>query len=268
LAEWRTRAQTHGLIVIAELLSSLTGDDQLQTDLPLITGTVVGLARGKQVNGPILTILCERLASLFKYSQTELREIHSRNAPVELVIDLDRMESIFGFAPPSTRWEPGYLSILLERLPTAPALALYGRAPGWVFATAALNAQPAVIYHFDARLGWVKPVTIHIDSEQFSPLLDWEVQRHESYTWLEITRKEEYYLDYDEIDALTVPSVTSDVGLVLSGAIPNWLLLGLALSYQPHVPWIATFYPQLQQAVVVASRSPHYQPGKLISGAL
>lgn len=265
LIEWRTRAQEHGLLVIAELLSDLEGQDVIEGTLPLIRGVVSGLARGKRVDGPVLAALCDRLASLFHYSQAELREVHYRTAPVEMVIDFERMESILGFAVLSQRWEPNHLPILLERLPTATPLALYGRVAGWVYAAAALNVQPADIYHFDAQLGWVTPVSVQIQPDAPSPLLTWEVRPRATHTWLEIARRQEYYLSYEEIDLLAAPAIPTHCGLVLSGAMPNWLLLGLALRYQAHVPWIATFYPQLKQAVVVTSNLANYELGQLIA---
>jgi hypothetical protein len=60
--------------------------------------------------------------------------------------------------------------------------------------------------------------------------------------------------------------VPTHKGLIIYGRLPYWLLTAVVRFYQAAgVPWIAPFYVQLKQAVVVYDRTGTYQTGQLLS---
>jgi CRISPR-associated Csx3 family protein len=65
----------------------------------------------------------------------------------------------------------------------------------------------------------------------------------------------EHYLDYEAKMNLPLPSISPQRGVVLNGQLPNWLYTGLTLFYH-HAAWIAVYSPQLDRAIIVASRAP------------
>jgi CRISPR-associated Csx3 family protein len=74
------------------------------------------------------------------------------------------------------------------------------------------------------------------------------------------------YLDYSEATSLPAPAISANLGLVIHGKLPHWLVTGFVLAYQA-APWLAIYQPQLQGAVVVASRSAERPVGSLIREA-
>ncbi len=70
------------------------------------------------------------------------------------------------------------------------------------------------------------------------------------------------YLDYETLSPLEVPTLDPHKGVIISGKLPHWLTVGLALTYRDH-PWIAVMRAQkYDQAIVVASRLADYAPGQ------
>jgi CRISPR-associated protein Csx3 len=269
LAEWRERAQRHGMSVIAELRSDLTGADAITGTSPLLTGTIAGLVRGERIEGPVVAALCDALQTLFDYPESELRTAHLQAAPLELVVELDRLAYTPGFSPQSGRWQPAQLADLLTYLPAATPLALYGRAPIWVYMAAMVHARPARCHQFDPRLGWVAPTPVQLARGRVSRQIDW-VQRllPGGETLLEVNFAGEPYLDYSELKRVRAPAYSGAGGLIISGRPPMWLLTGLALAYCKTTPWLAVNYPPLGQAVVVAAQTPAMQAGQTMPLAL
>jgi len=73
------------------------------------------------------------------------------------------------------------------------------------------------------------------------------------------------HLDYLQADHLPFPPVSIERGLILDGRFPHWLLTAVVRLYKnAGVAWIACHQPQLDGAVVVASRSPNHVPGDLL----
>jgi CRISPR-associated protein Csx3 len=74
------------------------------------------------------------------------------------------------------------------------------------------------------------------------------------------------YLDYTEAERLSFPPVSTERGLILSGVMPHWLVMALVrLYYGAGVAWIAYHQPQLNGAVVVASRTSRFTRGDFTS---
>jgi CRISPR-associated protein Csx3 len=254
------------LIVIAELLSTLDGIDQVDQQVPFLSGMIAGLERGHTINGPMIEALANQVAALLAYPEAELRAAHLRAAPAEfLVVEVDRMGRTLGLEPESHRWQPHQLPRLLDYLPAATPLALYGRAPNWVYTAAALHAYPATCTHFDPRLGWVTPLQVILRANPCSDQVQWSQRLSLPYCCLDVTFTTEHFLDHTEVNPLQAPDITLEHGLVISGKLPYWLLIGLVVAYWPVTPWLAIYYPPLNQAVVVASRHPDYQVGQLVA---
>lgn len=84
-----------------------------------------------------------------------------------------------------------------------------------------------------------------------APLQAQIIHQHD-YTRLEFSLPRAY-LDYDEAAGTFVPELPLNQGVFVSGRLPHWLWTSLALAYQDAL-WLAVFYPQLSQGVVVKSK--------------
>lgn len=246
---------------LADLHSQLRGESGVSDDGPVLRGTITSLERGDTASGPVFDALLDRLAALFAYDREELRHAHCSLAPVETVIDLDRLAHTLGTDP--TNWEPHHLPQVLDYLPEATPLGLYGRGPNWLYAAVALLAYPAPFYQFDVRTGWVMPPTLHLGLPSAEAPLQSYQQPRADHTHLAFAIPRAY-LDYSQAEGLTVPSISLDQGLVLSGKLPHWLLVALALVYRD-ASWLAVYQPQWgDRAIVVGSHIPERLPGHLV----
>ena len=170
---------------------------------------------------------------------------------------------LHAWAPELNRWEPQMLPRLLAELPQNTPLAIYGRGTNWLYGSLAIHSGLQPFYQFDSRLGWVTPPSLHI-GEPVSLDIQVTLDVQDQFTILKMQIVNDY-LDYTEAGDLAFPSVSTTQGLILSGKIPHWLVTALVRLYSnAGVPWIACYYPQLRQAVVVASVTSKYAPGNLV----
>ncbi len=136
-------------------------------------------------------------------------------------------------------------------MPEQQPLALYGRGPNWLYAAIAIQALPAPFYQFDVRLGWIKIPTLEIGAL----IADSPLQAHVQsipYGRLITFQLVDAYLDIDAATTWRVPFVGTEEGIILNGKLPLWLWCALARAYRGR--WVALFQPQVQGAVVVATR--------------
>lgn len=263
-AFWRHLVETASLLPLASIYSELSGTSVITAEKPVIEGTLVGLERGKRANGDLFSLLAARLSSLFAYAPNELEKTHLDTAPVELVANLNTF--IQAWAPQTKRWEPGMIQSLLAELPANTPLAVYGRGPNWLYGALVIQAGKQPFYQFDSRLGWVTPPLLRIASAgaELSPDLHISLDEHKDATVLKMNIVTKY-LDYTEAEHLSFPPVPKERGLILSGAIPHWLLTALARLYSRYgIAWIACHQPQLNGAIVIASSIANHSPGDLI----
>ncbi len=257
LAEWRERAERCGLIIIAELQSVLHGDDRVDEKIPVLRGVISKLERQHPPHSLMVQTLSERLRHLFAFSPEELKERLFPRAPTEFIVDLDRLAHTAG----TTHWQPSDLSRILREIPLTTC-SIYGRGPNWLYAALALHIAPEPVFLFNPLLGWVCPPSVVL-GEQPSDLLQWKLQTTPTFMWLE-ANSTQAYLDYDEMQQLVAPALDPQRGVVLSGKLPHWLLIGLALAYRQH-PWIAVVQAQqYDNGIVVWSRDPQYPIGSLV----
>ncbi|MDW8147549.1 MAG: CRISPR-associated protein Csx3 [Roseiflexaceae bacterium] len=263
LAEWRERAERHGLPVIAELHSMLDGNDRIDAETPVLRGQIGRLERHTGVAGPMTLALAQRLQQILSYTEAELKSYHLSHAPTELVIDIDHLAQRIGLLERERRWQPDHLPAALEDVPSAP-LSIYGRGPNWLYAALALHAAPHPVYLFDPRLGWIAPVTLSCTPSAAPAAIAWKSETYLSYTWIEV-QPGTPYLDYDEVNGAELPKLDPQRGIVLSGKIPLWLTVGACLAYRCH-PWLAVVQAQQYDlGIIVTSEVEAYHPGSVVA---
>ncbi len=268
LAEWRARAERCGLTVLAELHSELKGREKIFDPGPPLRGRITGLRPQSTPQGPVFQALVERLAALFQPETAGVDERHMDRAPVEMAVHLGKlMESWKG--EPDARWELPDLPRLLDYLPEGAPLALYGRAPVWVYAAAARLAHPMEFYLFDIRLGWTKPVHLEVAGpssrgDEGSGPIAWSVEERENFVLVRGRLPEDTYVDRTEMEGQSLPAIALERGMFLSGKLPYWLVTGVVRAYAA-APWIAVYYPPLEAGVVIHSTEPGHPVGSLVS---
>ncbi len=263
LLEWRNRVERHGLIVIAELFSVLNGNDQLETETPVLRGVISGLERHTAQRGVVATALVNRLERLMRYDSKELKDHIFRQAPYEMVVDLSQLIQQLHPANANQNYLPEDLPSVLSQIPQNP-VSIYGRGPNWLYAALTLHVAPHQVALFDPRLGWVKPLSLSRVSQLKPGIVGWQSRIEPTYTLL-TARLTQPYLEYDELALLDAPTLDSRRGVVISGKIPHWLLTSLVLTYQHH-PWLAVVQPRLdpRPGVIVLSRQEQYTLGNRI----
>jgi CRISPR-associated protein Csx3 len=259
LKEWRDRFERHGLPIIAELRSVLIGEDRIDAETPVLRGQITNLERSNRVGGPMVEALAQRLQCLMTYADADLKTYHLSHAPTELVVDVDHLARWVEL-PEQQHWQPEYLMHALTYAPEGTPLSIYGRGPNWLYAALALHAASHPVYLFDPRMGWVAPVTLHCTPSATGDAVAWKIEPFSTHTWIELTPTQPY-LDYDDVNGAALPALDPAQGVVLSGKLPFWLLLGAALAYRHH-PWLGIVQAQqYDECVVVMSRDAAYQPG-------
>jgi CRISPR-associated protein Csx3 len=262
-AAWRELAARHGLPLLADLQSVLDGYSLVQEIVPILRGQIGGLERGQTARGPTFDALVGRLAAIFAYDAAELRAVHLASAPAELVVELSRVGQALGLGCEWRLWSPQHLPALLDYLPANTPLAVYDRGPNWLYAALALHTYPAQLYQFDVRLGWVPPPALTLGAAPPSGLLTAQPDVRPTHARLELALSRSY-LDYGEIEGLSLPPLPPGKGVVLSGKLPLWMWTALARAYRD-APWVAVFQPQLQgKAVVIASQDAAVPVGSLV----
>ncbi len=262
-AAWLERCTQHGVPLLADLSSELHGANRLTEHDPIVHGIIAGLERSQVAQGPVFEALTDRLATLFDRDQTELHRYQVSHAPVELVIDLDRLALTLGVAHMGgqANWHPDDLPRLLDYLPSATSLGLYGRGPAWLYSAVACQTYPGEFSQFDPRLGWKPAVPLATQPAQLSsPTLGCTL--HVQPGQIELACQSDPYLDYEDLKWCTAPSVPAMTGVILNGKLPLWVYTSLALTYRA-APWLAVYQPQLGGAVCVYSIDDRYPAGSV-----
>ncbi|MEI2693354.1 MAG: hypothetical protein V9H69_28005 [Anaerolineae bacterium] len=181
------------------------GENRLDAAAPTIQGVLAGLERHSQAQGPAFEALVDRLAQLFAASGEDLRQRHLASAPAEIDrVDLDRLARTLGVPLREQKpyWAPEHIPLLLDYLPAATPLAIYGRGVAWVIAALARLAHPARFFSFDVRLGWVEARPLRIGSADAASPVRFVVDRPHDALRVSATLPEQY-IDYDELDQVS-----------------------------------------------------------------
>ena len=198
-AEWLDRLERHRLALIADLRSQRTGADHIDALEPCITGTLAQLERHTTKAGVLFDALLDRLSDLFHFDERVVRRAHLAQAPTELVVDLDRLSRTLGLPAEGERvtWRPEQLPRVLDYLPVAKPLALYGRGPNWLYAAIACAAYPADFYQFDPRLSWVAAPTLPIGPSPVPSPLHFQIRSLSGR--IHLVCQSDAYLDSSEL---------------------------------------------------------------------
>jgi CRISPR-associated protein Csx3 len=258
---WLQLVKDTGLLPLARIYSVLHGASAVASRFPVVEGTLSGLQRHSVAYGALFDLLVEHIHALFTTNLPQtVRQRHLANAPAE-VVDLDA--SLQMFAPHSERWEPAMLQRLLPMLPLHQPLAFYGRGTNWLYGALVELPFPELFHQFDPRLGWVTPPQLVVGAAtQVVSITLWE----DSRVTVLSARLRDDYLDYAAAHQLTFPALSIEKGVILNGKLPHWLVTALVHFYNTvvGVSWVACYSPQLESAVVVASRVATYTPGDLV----
>lgn len=255
--EWQAFCQRYGLRIVARLDSDLHADDLLvscQPEQP-IRGILGGLERGSHVEGPVLAAVAERVAALFLSIPNP-----TVNAP-ERLVDLYELSALIGVGWQNARprWQPTDLTQAVAKLPLGQPVALYNSGPLWAYAALLLAADSNAAWCYNPRSGWHHVIPYPTATGVPAGVLSWTKERYPDAIRLKYERPQVVFRA--DSQALTVPEVPANVGVILDGRGPNWLIAALAASY-PSVPWIAINVPQEGAAIVVRG-NPDYPLGTL-----
>jgi CRISPR-associated protein Csx3 len=263
---WRRYTKTNGLRPLAELRSQLEGDSILISKEPTITGTISGLVRGARLHNTVFDTLLERVSQLFSsFSLDELEKFHLDAAPKDVLV-VHLPHQLHALASDTDEWTDDMLQPLLAKLPAQIAMAVYGRAPNWVYGTLATHAGTQPFHQFDARLGWVTPPALQArESGQLSQPLIYIKEENYNDSYVILIHPIHNYLDYIEADQLVFPEPPPHRGVVVSGKLPLWLFTALARFYvQRNVPWIALNDARDNRPVVTYSQVDSHPIGKIL----
>ena len=246
---WEKLLSTYAISLLADLTSALEGKDEVSETTPVLRGQITGLVRGTRARGPVFEALVDRLETLFRQAGEGLHAWHLAQAPRGYqVVDLETLIDVLH--PEDRRWRPRDLPLLAQKIPRGVPLALYGRAPNWVYGWGAQQAWPAPATLFDVRYGWLPIPSLRPGRHKMITAVEghWEEWHHVAF------RLKESLLAYEKSLRLPLPSV-SGTKVILEGKLPFWLLTALVRHYRAQGKSVAVYQPPLSAAVVVTSSS-------------
>lgn len=248
-ATWQAMMDEYHVPVIAILTSQSEGESILEADQPIVRGLITQLHRHQRASGPVFEAVLARVKALFDYDYDQLLQLHQRQAPTDLVIDIPKLFRRFNPTRPIQRWEPSDLPAVLNYLPTDTPLALYGIGPIWLYVAIACHIFPTPFYQFDGRRGWVLPVSFSVGPATVPVKVI--IRETEVYLHLKLDLVNDY-LEYQEQMSLPLPTLPPNKIIILDGKGPAWLYTGLALFYH-QASEIAVYQPQPNQMITIFS---------------
>jgi CRISPR-associated protein Csx3 len=258
---WQKMLNEARLTPIAELRSTLGGEEIAENRHPYLRGTISGLDRDPthRRTGLVFGILLELVSGICSYDAASLEQIHLKHAPFPVVNERGLARNLSVPVEGETAiWSPGHLAHISNLVPASKPISIYGRGPVWLASALAALTLPESFVIFDARYGWLSPPPIRFhkgDADVKINVLPFQEQD----TWVEVELPCGTLEPY-EICLNQEPPQTQG-GLVLSGKIPRWLFAALVHHLAPKHTWIAVDDPRLSQAVVVYSNSPFNRVG-------
>ncbi len=250
LEAWRELVHASGLVLLADLQSTLDGEQRVVAPGPPLRGVISGLSRERDSAGPGFTALVDLLAQICAYTDAELYRTHLSLTDVELVLHVEKRIYPLPVRDEQT-WQPADLPALLASLPAGEPLGIYGRGPAWLYASLAAFNAPARCVVFDPRYGWLELPDIDFGATP-DARLSWSIRDDRGACRIEIGTAGAYLDPYTTTSYRVLP-VDHERGVILSGKLPLWLYAALARAYRENA-WLACYQPQLDAAVVVASR--------------
>ncbi|NJL05957.1 MAG: hypothetical protein HC911_13835 [Chloroflexaceae bacterium] len=263
IGAWRDLLTEQGCIVLAELHSQLDGEQQIVQPVMPLRGTLTGLHPKQDSRGGCFSALLELIVAHMNYAPDELFRAHERAAARDWVVHLGQPLLPSQTPNPPVHWNPHDIPELLAGIVPSEPLALYGRAPVWLYAALAHFTQPVPILFTPTR-GWVEPPPLVSVATPTLAALHWQQQRIaalDDAIWLQFDIPTAY-LDHDPTMPLDVPALPANTGIILDGKLPTWLYAGLVRHYT-HAAWLAVVQPKLG-AIVVASQHTDYPLGRVL----
>lgn len=260
---WREAAERHGLIVLAELVSTLQEPELLRQESPVLLAQIGGLQRQAPLSGTIIYNVANRLHRLFNYSTDDMRRMQLAMAPVVNVVEADRLGSSGGSERDAPSLPPAALSGILSEVAVGVPLAVYGRGPVWLYAALAYHSLPSPFYQFDPRLGWVRPTPVVIGQPWEAETMTWVCRQNTHVAELTVHLTSSH-VEYNEMNEVAAPPLSLNTGVIINGKLPYWLTCGLIRAYAP-CAWVAVHQATLPNDVlVIGSRIPELQAGELV----
>ena len=254
---WRNVFAVNGKVpLFAEIHSQRSGAPDITSWDPTFKASIKIQERQDRLSGTEFDALAARVARLFSaFSVPQLEDWHMRHAPQDFThIHLPRVLQKEFFN--AREWAAGMLARLMSQLPRKP-LAVYGRAPVWVYGALALLAPDHPFAQFDPRYGWVTPPSIQSGTPRPGQKVIVAPDPHmRGNRYIIPVHIPDYYLDYKtETDALFFSDPPPGYGVIISGRLPLWLFTALARFYaQKQVPWLALHAADMDKAVVIYSQ--------------
>ena len=262
-AEWLARIEAHGLRLIADLHSDLNGADYLEAVAPVIRGTQAGPKRGGNTAGAVFDALVDHLVDLFQASPEQryatcLAQAPFSAQPAGCAVQPVNLEQIAYQLHGNDRFAREDIPAVLKWLPREGSLALYGRAPVWLYAAVARRRD--IAWQFDVRLGWVNPPSMAIASAVEAvpdgPVTFRVAAGPLGFTTL-TTHIDAYYLDYEDIARIRPPYLPPEKRLLLYGRLPFWLTARLAQAYRTCAFVDAPQPQEYEQLAAAPAGQPH-----------
>lgn len=258
-ADWHRTLSAQQVPIIADLKSDLEAADSHAVKDGVLSGVVGGLGRSQELGSPTIKALIEQLLTIFTLSTQQAAELILPQAPEPSFIDLEAQHRAW-FPERENHWQPEDLLPLQQAIPPNQALAVYGRAPIWVYAKLADWTRPAPLALFDARLGWTRPARLterpldEIKGIQVQTGWGVLLERYHGFQLLHAVTQSQY-LDENDSDFVPIPLVELGTDLIVSGKMPNWLWMGIVRQVRPRVRSIAIYQPQINGAAVIFSQN-------------
>lgn len=258
---WQAEMAKLDLLPIAELRSSLTDTERVALTPDGLQGVIRGLDRQTPKMGETFRALLNQLSGICQYDPLWLEQEHTHKAPYPLVIERELALKVQAHPQPNPWWEPAELPGILDVVPSAQRLALYGRGPVWLAAALAVHTRPAPCAVFDARYAWLDVPTCVEGETQF---LNVQVQTGQTrmFDWIKVAITN---LILTPQPTLALPNLAGEHGVILSGKLPRWLFAALARKLVEERPWVAIHVPAFENAVVVFSRDVERQVGNTLA---
>jgi CRISPR-associated protein Csx3 len=222
-ASWQALVARHRLPLLADLTSTLEGENRLEAAEPVLRGALANLQRGGTASGAAFDALVSRIAARFTADGVDYPRRHLASAPaaIELVVDLERLARTLGWTQEGAtiHWLPEHLPALLEYLPAAAPLAIYppGEPPGSRPLWRSWPAQPTITAS-TCGWGWVPAQRLPLGNPPPDGPLRFELSALGDAVVVEGCLPE-HYIDWSEIDQVVAPPVPPERGVVLSGRL-------------------------------------------------
>ncbi|MGB1252993.1 MAG: CRISPR-associated protein Csx3, partial [Candidatus Promineifilaceae bacterium] len=259
---WLSLFEKARVPLVAQLTSSLQGEESITQHQPYLIAHLTHLERdiaARSSGGAGFEAVASLVAQKIANSPSAA-EMYRVVAPAQFV-SLPDLAREFGASV--DQWVRTMLPKLSVRITAGQPLAVYGRAPNWVYSMLAAHADQTNFWQFDSRLGWIQPPPVYW-SEQATQSAPWEevFVSSESHTVVNLITGSKF-LAIDGTQPFVVSRPPTHLGIILYGKLTLWLFTALTRHFQTDYPWVACYQPSVG-AVVVATNVSERQIGDLI----